>query len=431
MHQAKVTYVVRECRKRASVKLGHGLTRMAALSALLLVWFTLLATVPSYAQAQSKLPGKVSYRPDDPLNAQAFDHFYNMEYDRSIQEFDQVLKRHPDDPFAVNHLLVAVLFQELYRIGAMDTSEYANDSFVSKPHRPADENVKKRIRDLIDRAEQLEARQLDVNDKDVDALYARGVTRAEFATYTALIERAWFSALRNAVGARRDHEKVLELNPNYTEAKLIVGAHNYVMGSLSWAVKAAVTMVGLSGSKEKGIAYLQETANYKGETSTDAKIVLMVFLRREKRFDEALQYDRTLISAYPRNLLLALEEGSLLRASGKNSEAATAYKKVWQTGKDGGYPGLHYEAAAVSLGDLLRTQKDYYGAVSAYELISQVAKPDPEISQKANLNAGEVYDLLNKRDQAVVHYQTVITIDGSTPFSETARKRIKDPYRGE
>ena len=408
---------------------------MAVLSALLLLWLTLLTALPAYAQNPAKAPPKTSekltFRPDDPLNAQAFDHFYNMDYDRSIQEFDQVLKRHPDDPFAVNHLLIAVLFQELYRIGAMNTSEYANDSFISTPHHPADEKVKKRIKDLIDKAEQLEAKRLNANAGDIDAIYARGVTRAEFATYTALIERAWFSALRNAVGARRDHEKVLELNPNYTDAKLIVGAHNYVMGSLSWAMKAAVSMVGLSGSKEKGIAYLQETANGKGESSVDAKIVLVVFLRREKRYDESLQFARSLISSYPRNLLLAMEEGNLLRASGKNAESAAAYRKVWQTGKNGGYPGLHYEAVAVSLGDLLRSQKDYYGAAAAYELVSQVAKPDPEISQRADLEAGEMYDLLQKRDQALNRYQAVIATDSGTPFSDTARKRLKDPYHGE
>src|SRR5438309_2076309 len=40
---------------------------------------------------------KIGYRPDDPSNLPAFDHFYNLDYDRSIQEFEQVVKRHPDD----------------------------------------------------------------------------------------------------------------------------------------------------------------------------------------------------------------------------------------------------------------------------------------------------------------------------------------------
>src|SRR5271170_7745565 len=44
----------------------------------------------------------------DPLVDSAFDHFYNMEYDRSVQEFERILDRRPDDPFAINHLLTAV-----------------------------------------------------------------------------------------------------------------------------------------------------------------------------------------------------------------------------------------------------------------------------------------------------------------------------------
>src|SRR5262245_58176199 len=125
-------FLTPKSKSNASVKLGHGHSRMAAWSALVLLWCALLTALPAYAQAPaksaSKGPEKSGFRPDDPLNIQAFDHFYNMDYDRSIQEFEQVLKRHPDDPFAVNHLLIAVLFQELYRMGAMDTSEYANDS---------------------------------------------------------------------------------------------------------------------------------------------------------------------------------------------------------------------------------------------------------------------------------------------------------------
>ena len=148
-------------------------------------------------------------------------------------------------------------------------------------------------------------------------LYARGVTRAQFALFTALIERAWFSALRNAVGARHDHERVLELDPNYTDAKLVVGTHNYVMGSLSFAVKVAVALVGLSGDKQKGIQYLYDAYRANGETSVDAGMVLLVFLRREHRYNDALEIATALTPRFPRNYLLPIEQGNLLRASGK------------------------------------------------------------------------------------------------------------------
>ncbi len=61
---------------------------------------------------------------------------------------------------------------------------------------------------------------------------------------------------------------------------------------------------------------------------------------------------RTLIPRFPQDVLLALEEGHLLRAAGRNQEAAAVYRKIWQAGKDGHYPALHYEMAALSLGRL-------------------------------------------------------------------------------
>ncbi len=383
------------------------------------------------AATSDKKVTSFSFRPNDPLNATAFDRFYNLDYDGAIRNFEQVLAKHPDDPFAVNHLLTTILFRELYRMGALNTGEYANDSFVVTPHRQADSQVKQRIKELVQQALKLEESRLGSNAKDVDALYARGVTRGQFSTYTALVERSWFSALRNAVGARHDHERVLELSPNYADAKLVVGAHNYVMGSLPWAVKVAVALVGLSGSKDKGINYLYEAAKGGGETSTDAKILLVLLLRREQHHADALPIAHSLVLQYPQNLLLALEEGNLLRALGQHQEAASVYRRIWQTGREGKYPGLHYELAALSLGDLLRSQKDFPGAATAYDQVSEVSNPDPEVLQKANLGAGEMYDLLQKRDLAMKKYQAVVSADASTRPAETARKRMKEAYREE
>ncbi|HEX6805463.1 MAG TPA: tetratricopeptide repeat protein [Terriglobales bacterium] len=376
-------------------------------------------------------PGvKLSFRPADPLNPAAFDDFYNMNYERSIQEFTQVLQRHPDDPNAINHLLTAVLFRELYRMGALSSGEYSNDSFISAKHRPVDPHAPAQIKSLVRKAEAIEEKRLQANPKDVDAIYARGVTRAQFSTYTALIEHAWFSALRNAVGARRDHERVLELDPRNVDAKLIVGAHNYVVGNLPWAVKAATTVVGLGGNKEKGLQYLREAAAGNSETSIDAKILLVVFLRREKKFDESLQILRSLEPQYPHNVLFAIEEGNLVREKGQLQGAEAIYRRVWQEGRSGKYGGLNYELSAVALGDLLRNQKNYAQAAAAYDLVTQVAKPNPETAQKAAVSAGEMYDLLHQRETAVKRYQAAVAVDSSSAFADTARKRMKEPYTG-
>jgi hypothetical protein len=373
---------------------------------------------------------KLSLRPPDALNPAAFEHFYDMDYEHSIQEFIQISQRHPGDPNALNHWLTAVLFRELYRIGALNAGEYANDGFINTKHGQADSHVCDQIKSLVRQAENIEEIRLNANPKDVATLYARGVTRAQFATYTALIEHAWFSALRNALGARRDHEKVLDLDPQYLDAKLIVGTHNYVVGSLPWGVKTASSMMGLGGSKDKGLQYLKEAAAGNSETSIDAKIVLVLFMRRERRFDEALQIIRSLEPQYRHNVLFALEEGNLLRAKGHNRDAEAVYRRVWQDGRSAKYAGLNFEVAAVALGDLLRSERNYAGAAGSYELVSQVSKPDRETAQKAAVSAGEMYDLLHNRDEAVKRYQAALALDSNSTLADTARKRLKEPYAG-
>jgi len=47
---------------------------------------------------------------NNPVAKRASDDFYNQDYDRAIRGFESLVKEHPDDPFATNYLLSAVLF---------------------------------------------------------------------------------------------------------------------------------------------------------------------------------------------------------------------------------------------------------------------------------------------------------------------------------
>ena len=268
-------------------------------------------------------------------------------------------RRHPNDPFAVNHLLTAILFRELYRMGVLNTGEYANDSFISAPHRPADPKVKQQIRTWSSAPWAWRRNASRRISNDVDALYARGVTRAQFSTYTALIERAWFSALRNAVGARRDHERVLELSPSTVEAKLIVGAHNYVVGSLPWGVKAAASWSAWAETKTRACNISKSVHREAARPVSMRKSCWRCFCAASTATTKLCRSCVGWCRAFPQDVLLALEEGHLLRAAGRNQEAAAVYGRIWQAGKEGKYPGLHYEIAALSLGDLLRSEKNY------------------------------------------------------------------------
>ena len=159
----------------------------------LLPIFFLLGALCIPAAAQSEPASAPAHSaPHDPQADAAFDHFYNMDYDRATQEFEKIVEKRPNDPFALNHLLTVVLMHDLYETGAMNTGDYANDSFIGRTPRPTDSKIKERIKALVRRAENLEEQELKANPSDVNALYCRGVTRAQFSVYTGLIERAWF-----------------------------------------------------------------------------------------------------------------------------------------------------------------------------------------------------------------------------------------------
>jgi tetratricopeptide (TPR) repeat protein len=369
------------------------------------------------------------FHPDDNYTRFGFDAFYNQEYDKAIHQFELSLQAHPDDPFAVNHLLSGVMFKEMYRIGALDSELYAKEQFLASKQFPMDPKVKARIDELTQRALSLEEARLKTNSDDADALYARGVTRGLHATYLALIEKAWFSGLRSAVGARHDHERVLELQPNNTDAKMIVGMHNYVVGSLSWPAKVGASMVGLSGSRTKGIEYLYESANGGGENSIDAKIALAIFLRREQRYAEAIKVVNSMADAYPKNFLMALELANLYNAAGQPQQAIASYRKIISGTQAGSFPDAHIEMAWYGLAEALRGQHDFQGAADAYEHVLQSQRTDPDLKIRTTLGAAEMYDAMNKRPEAVKRYQEVIAADSDSPRAEIAKKYLKDPYR--
>ncbi len=77
----------------------------------------------------------------------------------------------------------------------------------------------------------------------------------------------------------------------------------------------------------------------------------------------------------------------------------------------------------------MRSEKKYEAAAAAYELVNGVTGADPEVLQKANLGAGEMYDQLQKRDLAVKKYEAVVAANSGNAEADKARKLMKDAYR--
>ena len=200
----------------------------------------------------------------NPLNRKpevraAYDRFYTLDYDGALTRFQKVQQAHPNDPMAADYVLETVLFHELYNLGLLDTTLYAHDGFLTGKHQVLEDKAfSAHIEELSNNAIRLAEQQLRKNPKNVDALYARGWSKSLHATYMGLVQRSFISALRLALQARNDNDQVLEIDPDYVDAELVVGVHQYVVGSLPLAIKMLAGLAGIHGNKEKGLALLRD-----------------------------------------------------------------------------------------------------------------------------------------------------------------------------
>lgn len=390
-----------------------------------------LASWPSTSRAGDGAQPRNPTHPTefDVLTRDGLAHYYTLDYDYAIRNFQKAAELNPEDPQAWNHLLEAVLFRELYKYDALDTSLYTHQKFLDTKQVPMDAATKQKIKELADKAQDLAEKRLKANPNDVEALYSRGVTKGLRSTYLALIEHSWFAAVRSSLAARNDHEQVLKMDPKMTDAKTIVGAHNYVVGSLPWAVKMAIGITGIHGDKNKGLEYLEEAGKAGGQSSADARVALSLFLRRENRYDDAIKIVHSLVQEYPKNFLFSLEEAHLMKDAGKGPAAVVALRALLEACDAGRYPHAHVELVQFGLGEALKGQERYAEAVLEYEAAGNSNSINRELRQRSLLEAGQLSDLLSKRDDALKQYRAVVALDGSTKEAETAKKHMEKAYK--
>jgi|SRR5580700_1604642 hypothetical protein len=373
----------------------------------------------------------------NPLNREpevqdAFQHFYNMDYDAAMVRFEKIHSDHPGNPIATDYLLDAVLFRELTRLDLLDTTFYANDGFLTGKHTVTeDPKLRDRVKALTEEAVSEASAELKTNPNDVNALFARGWARSLEATYLGMVQRAFGAGLKQALGARSDCDRVLQLDPHYADAELVSGVYQYVVGALPFGFKLLVGFVGIHGSKAEGMTMLRDDGAHGVITSLEARTALMLFLRREAKYGEAVAIARGLREEYPHNYLFRLEEANLEKDGGEGMKAVDTYERLIEQAKQPGYYySAHLELAYFGLGDSLRGQKRFAEAVDVYREGANQAKTSAELRRRCLLAAGQCHDLMGQHGKAVQDYEQVLSAGSDTVQGELARKYMRSGYSG-
>ena len=412
--------------------LWPGFRRAGALLAL-----ALCALGPSRkAMAKSSPPPAQAEHTDplnlDPLVREGYERFYILDYDGAIQRFQRVLNAHPQDPMAYGYLQMATIFRELYHQDLLDTTYYAHDSFLNSKRDvripPAN---RQRIEWLTDTGIRLADDRIPANPDDKDAYFARSYLRGLHAAFITLADHSFVSAARQGYASRGDSEQVLKLDPDYTDAKMAIGIQQFAVASLPRFVRMMVGIVGVGGNKERGLDLLRECAAHGTITSVESRTAESLFLRHDGRYPEALAVEHGLATQYLHNYLFRLEEANLTKDEGGGLSAITRYKEVLADAARPGYfidPKL--QLAYFGLADTERGQNQIEDAANDYVRAVQQPNSTDWLRKRAQLNAGEMFDLLNQRNRALQFYQQASAGGGDQSQADTARRLMKTPYTG-
>lgn len=254
------------------------------------------------------LAGAARAQADPALLNDGFKDMYNLDFERAHQAFAEYRKQQPVDPMGPVSDGAAFLFAELDRLHVLQSELFMdNDSFDKREKLTADPAVKQQFIHALDVADTMANRALARNANDENALFAVVMSHGLRADYLALIEKRDFAALAEVKSARASAQKLLALNPNYSDAYLAIGVENYLLSQRAAPMRWMLKMGGAETDKDRGIENLRITAEKGNYLLPYARVMLAVAALRDGNRNAARQYLGELSRQFPRNHLYTRE----------------------------------------------------------------------------------------------------------------------------
>jgi tetratricopeptide (TPR) repeat protein len=366
------------------------------------------------------------------LSAEAFDHFYNLDFDEAIQGFQRAIALDPKSPDLHNHMAETIVFREMFRDGALESELVSgNNSFLRRPKLNPAPETENRFLDETGRAMALAEARIKANANDAGALYAEGISYGLLSDYYWIVKKAWVDSLKYANNARRMHNRVSELEPNNVDARLVQGLHDYIVGSLPLMFRMLGFMAGVHGNRERGLREVQDVAENGKDNRVDAQILLCALYRRENQPGKAIPLIQGLIGRYKRNFLLRMELAQMYSVAGDGDKALDVLREVadLKTQHAPGYDRVPWEKIYFQEGSIEFWYRKLDAALDNMQKVTSApGELDLNTGAYAYLRMGQIYDLTNRRSLALAAYRKAIGYAPEGEAAQEARKYLSTPY---
>lgn len=365
--------------------------------------------------------------------SKGFEHFYNLEYDACVAEFERVIREKPTEPQGYNHLAQGLLYREMFKAGALESEMVTGaNPFLRRGRLEPPADVEKQFLDAIGKAMSLAQSAITNNPRDVGATYALAVAHGLRGNWNFLVRKAYMDSLRDLTASRKLATKAVEMDPKLIDARIILGLHDYVLGSLPGYIKMLGFLAGFRGDREAGVRTIKEVAAKGTMNTTDAKVLLGVIYRRERRSKEAIPLLDDLIQRYPRNYLFRMELAQMWADEGDKAKSLAAIDTVDQLRRNGvtGYGALSPEKIAFARGNVLFWYDDFDRAIENLKSATTgTDKLDLHTASMAWLRLGQTYDLRRDRASAQSAYRRVLQLNDSSDMAKEAKRYLNSAYK--
>lgn len=364
---------------------------------------------------------------------QATDALYNLDFNTAQHSYEALTREYPDNPDYWNAVAASIWLHIMYDQQKLNVESFSGASLGTKDSRDAVSAAdERRLRDVIATAIAKADAILKKNPQDVRALYAKGISNGTLASFEATAKRSYLSAGSKAKTARDLHQRVLDLDPTFDDARLAVGAFNYVVGVIPSVVRAILWPIGIrSAGKDLGIQQLEAAATKGKYAATDARMMLIVVYNREKRYDDALRIANELHARYPRNFIFELAKASTYGKLKRWDDAVHTYEQVLAKAQEGknGYERLAAHKVYYSLGTSNVERLQFNEALDAFDHVAKSKDAPPNDKATALLWRGKIYDTGGQRDQALQQYDAILALNCDPALKTQAELYKRRPFK--
>lgn len=218
---------------------------------------------------------------------EALDAYYQMDYKRAEELFDEVINKWPDNP--LSYLAKGGYALERFRFRSDNTKE-ENDRF------------KEIIFSLNEKAIEIAKKILDVDPGDPDANYYLAAGHGNIGRFY-VINRQWWKAFWKGKKGFKMCQKVVNITPDYYDAYLGLGIFHYFTATLPKVVKVLSFLLGApDGDKERGIREIKMVADNSRLLTVEAKRILLRVYYWEEDWVNFLSITKWLFERYPGNI---------------------------------------------------------------------------------------------------------------------------------